>query len=201
MTAAPPDALRRELARKALHLATAVLPVAWAYQWMSTAALRTTLTAAVAVALGVETVRRRHRGFGATFSGAVGWMLRPHETQRLTGATWLAVAMASVVWLAPPRAALAALWAAAVGDASAAIVGRSVAAWRGRATDVKSVAGAATALVTTALGVRLLVATTWPIALSLGAVAALAEWPRRPFDDNLRVACAVALAATALGLR
>jgi len=201
VTAARPGALRSEFARKALHLATAALPIAWAQGWIATPALRTLLTAALAVALGIEALRRWHGASAAAFVAAVGWMLRPHESGRLTGATWLALAMTGVVWLAPPRAALAALWAAAVGDASAALVGRAVAAWRGLSSERKSSAGFAAALVATALGCRLLVGTTWPIAIALGAVAALAEWPRRPFDDNLRVALAVAIAATALGLR
>lgn len=201
MNAARPGALRSEFARKALHLATAALPVSWAQGCIATPALRALLTAALAVALGIEVVRRWHGASAAAFVAAVGWMLRPHEARHLTGATWLALAMTGVVWFAPPRAALAALWAAAVGDASAAIVGRAVAAWRGRSAEQKSIAGFSAALVATALGCHFLVGTTWPIAVALGAVAALAEWPRRPFDDNLRVALAVALAATALGLR
>jgi dolichol kinase len=201
VSVAPPGALRHELARKALHLATAALPVLWAAGLLTTEALRAALGVAVAIALTIEVLRLRHARLAASFTAAVGSMLRPHEARRLTGATWLAIAMAGVVWLAPPRAALAALWAAAVGDASAAIVGRSIAAWRGHAADGKSLAGFVAALVATALGCRVLVGTTWPVAAALGAVAALAEWPRRPFDDNLRVAGAVALAAAALGLR
>lgn len=201
MIATRPGTLRSEFARKALHLATAALPIAWAQEWISTPALRAWLTAALTVALGVEALRRWHGASATAFVRAVGWMLRPHEARRLTGATWLALAMTAVVWFAPQRAALAALWAAAVGDASAAVVGRAVAAWRGLSSERKSISGFTAALVATALGCRLLVGTAWPTAVALGAVAALAEWPRRPFDDNLRVALAVAIAATALGLR
>lgn len=201
MSTAAAGVLRRELARKTLHLGTAVLPVAWAQGWITAPALRATLSAAVVVALGVELLRRRHAAFAAAFAASVGWMLRTHEDRRLTGATWLAIAMATVVWLAPMPAALAALWAAAVGDASAALVGRLVAARRGIVAERKSLAGSVAALLTTALGCRVLVATSWPVALALGAVAAAAERPRRPLDDNLRITIAVALAAVALGLR
>lgn len=194
--------LRTELARKALHLATAALPIAWAFAVVDAAQLRLALTAAVVVALVVEALRARSARAAATFRATVGPLLREHEATRLTGATWLALAMAGVVWFAPQPAALAALWAAAVGDATAALAGLAFASWRGVATDGrKSLVGSCVAALSTAVGCRWLLAAPWPVALALGVVAALAEWPRRPLDDNLRVAIAVALAAVALGLR
>jgi dolichol kinase len=193
--------LRAELLRKALHLGTATLPVVWAAGLITTSQLRLVLAAAVAVALVIEAARRAVPGIARAFTATVGGLLRGHEHTAITGATWLAIAMAGVVWLAQPRAALAALWAAAVGDASAALVGRGLGARRGRPGGQKSWQGSAAAAVSTALGCVWLAAVTWPQALVLGGVAALAEYPRRPFDDNLRVAAAVALAATALGLR
>lgn len=201
MTESLPPALRAEFARKAIHLGTAALPIAWAAGLVSTYQLRIVLTAAVVVALGIEALRRWSSAAGRRFTAFVGELLRPHERTAVTGATWLAIAMAGAVWIAPGRAALAGLWAAAVGDASAAIVGRSLAARRGRPAGRKSWQGSAAALVSTALGAAWLAGATWPVALTLGGVAALAEFPRSPLDDNLRVATAVALAATALGLR
>lgn len=199
MTTASP--LRAELLRKALHMGTAALPLAWAAGLVTTAQLRLLLAGAVVVALVVEGARRASPAAAQRFTAAVGVMLRAHERQAITGATWLAIAMAGVVWLAPERAALAALWAAAVGDASAALVGRSIAARRGRPAGRKSWEGSAAAALSTAIGCAWLAAATWPQALVLGGVAALAEYPRRPLDDNLRVATAVALGAIALGLR
>ncbi|MBA3853036.1 MAG: hypothetical protein C0503_01400 [Gemmatimonas sp.] len=201
MSASSLSPLRAELARKALHLLTAALPIAWARDVVSTSQLRGALTAALVVALGIEVLRRRSPAIGTRFVALVGPLLRRHETRALTGATWLALAMAAAVWFAPERAALAALWAAAVGDASAAVVGRSVAQWRGLTTGGKSWVGSAAAALSTAVGCWWLAAATWPVAVALGAVAAMAEYPHRPFDDNLRVATAVALAAVVLGLR
>lgn len=202
MSTAAAVALRAELARKALHLGTAALPIAWAFDVVDDRQLRATLTAAAVVALGIEALRARSARFAATFRALVGPLLRHHESTRLTGATWLALAMAGVVWAAPQPAALAALWAAAVGDATAALAGRTFASWRGASPHgSKSLVGSLAAALSTALGCRWLVAVPWPAALALGVVAALAERPRRPLDDNLRVAVAVALAAVALGLR
>lgn len=196
-----PSPLRAELLRKALHLGTATLPLTWSAGLITTSQLRLLLASAVAVALAVEAARRASPSVARGFEASVGGLLRGHEQAAITGATWLAIAMAGVVWLAPERAALAALWAAAVGDASAALVGRWIGARRAAPTGQKSWQGSLAALLSTAVGGAWLAGATWPQALLLGGAAALAEYPRRPLDDNLRVATAVAIAATALGLR
>lgn len=193
--------LRAELARKALHAATAVLPVALAFGWTDQRTLRVLLAVAAVLAFAIEALRYSWPAFARAFSTAVGGMLRTHEQGALTGATWLALAMALVLWLAPLHAAIAALWAAALGDAAAAVVGRGVTRWRRREVTGKTLAGSAAALVVTATGVLWLTPAAVSVAVVLGAVAAAAERPSKPLDDNLRIALAVALAATLLGLR
>lgn len=193
--------LRSELARKSLHLATAVLPVGLALGWTNQVTLRIVLTAAALLALAIEVLRNVWPGFATAFSGAFGALLRTHERRGLTGATWLALTMALVLWLAPLNAAIASLWAAAVGDAAAAVVGRSVTRWRGQQGAGKTLAGSLAALIATTLGVLWLTPASALVALLLGAGAALAERPALPVDDNLRIGLAVALAATVLGLR
>jgi dolichol kinase len=111
------------------------------------------------------------------------------------------MAMAIVLWVAPLYAAIAALWAAAVGDAAAAVVGRSVGRWRKRVGPGKTSAGSLAAVVVTALGVLWLTPASPTLATVLGVVAAAAERPTAPLDDNLRIAFAVAFAASVLGLR
>lgn len=193
--------LRAEVARKALHVATAALPVAWAYGALTAQQVRAALSAAVAVAVLVEFLRRNAPAVQFRFLAAVGPLLRAREEQALTGATWLALGMALAAWLAPERAAIAALWAAAVGDAAAALAGRAVRVLRRRPATGKTIVGAAACVLATALGVWWLAAASPAVAAALGAVAAAAEWPARPGDDNLRIAVAVAVAATLLGLR
>lgn len=192
---------RDEVARKALHAATAILPVGLAYGWSNQPTLRTVLTAAALLAIGIEALRRTWPAFARAFTTAFGGLLRAHERRTITGATWLALAMALVLWIAPLHAAVVALWAAAVGDATAAVVGRSAKHWQKRASNGKTLVGSLAALVVTALGALWLTPATLPVALLLGTVAAAAERPAIPLDDNLRVALAVALAATLLGLR
>lgn len=191
--------LRAELARKALHVATAALPVGLSFGVTDVGTLRLVLSAAVLLALAVETLRLVWPAFRAAFLTAFSTLLRPREHTAFTGATWLAFAMALVLWLAPVNAAIAALWAAAVGDAAAAVVGRSVG--RRSSSGGKTLAGSLAAAIATALGALWLTPASFGSALTLGVVAAVAERPVVAFDDNLRITLAVALAATGLGLR
>lgn len=193
--------LRGELARKAIHLATAVIPITWGFALVTPTQVRSTLGAAVCVALGVEYARSRGGAFGVAFTARLGTMLRAHERTALSGATWLAIGMWGAAMLVPPAAAIAALWAAAVGDAGAAVVGRAIQRWRGRATGTKSLSGSLAAFALATIGIRWLTPASLGMAATLGAVTALAEWPRRPGDDNVRVAFTVAIAAVLLGLR
>lgn len=201
MSAPAALSLRAEAARKALHVGTAALPVAWAFGAVTATQVRVALSAAVGVALLVEALRRSAPAVQARFLSVVGSLLRTGERTALTGATWLAVGMALAAWVAPEPAAIAALWAAAVGDASAALVGRVTGALRPRPRNGKTMGGALACALATALGVWWLLAASPAVAAALGIVAAMAEWPARLGDDNLRIALAVAVAAALLGLR
>jgi len=126
-----PLTLRRELARKALHVTSAVVPVAYA-TGVPRAVLLPLLLALVAVAAAVELARRRSDRARERFLRATGLLLRAHEHQRLSGATWLLVSFALAVALYPRAVAVAAMWGVAIGDASAAVVGRVAALRRAR---------------------------------------------------------------------
>lgn len=193
--------LRAEVARKALHLATAAIPIAWGLQLVEARTVQVGLAVAALVAVTVELLRRVSPSVERAFVGAFGTLLRAHEQRAITGATWLALGMAAVAWIAPTRAAIVALWAAAVGDATAALVGRAVSHARASSAARKTLVGSLAATVSTAAGALWLVRAPLWIALTLGVVAAAAEWPARPLDDNVRIVGAVALAAAVLGLR
>jgi phytol kinase len=194
----PPLALGRELTRKALHVMSAVLPVGWALGVLSPERLRLLLTAALAVAILVEGARhlsdRARRAFDALFAP----LLRPHERTELTGATWLAAAMLGALILFPPGPAVVALWAVAAGDGAASIAGRL--ASRSRPGRGKTITGSVTCAVVTTVGAMWLAGVPWASAVAIGVVTAIAERPRGPLDDNVRVAAAAGLAAWALGV-
>ncbi len=186
----------KELPRKTLHLTTASIPLAlWA--GVSQRTVATLLVALLGLAVIVEFARRRSANVATQFDVTVGVMLRPHEAANgITGATWLLATFAITCLAAPLAAAIAATWAGAVGDASAAVVGK---AWRRtRGGEGKTLAGSAACLVATAVGAWWLADFSPPLGVALGLAAASAERPVVSLDDNVRVTAGTALVAVLL---
>lgn len=198
----PPGVARgRELPRKTLHLTTASIPLAlWLGVPQRVVALL--LLAMFGVAVIVELARRRSVIVATHFDSTVGVMLRPHEAANgVTGATWLLATFAITCLAAPLAAAIAATWAGAVGDASAAVVGT---AWRrargvtGKTAAGKTAAGSGACALASTLGAWWLGGFSLPLAAVLGLVAAIVERPAMSLDDNVRVTAATALVAVLL---
>jgi dolichol kinase len=203
-----------ELARKALHVTSAVIPVAYAF-WLPRRAVLLGLAALLAVALVVEVGRLRTPRGRAWFTRVVGALLREHERDRWSGATWMLASYLLATLLFPRPAAVAAMLAVALGDAAAAVVGRWAGARRAARRAVhqgargsaqgsapraavprrKTLAGSAACAAATAAG-ALAVAGLTPTASAAAALAAaLAEYPDVFVDDNVRVALAAGSAA------
>lgn len=162
--------------------------------------LRLLLTVALAVAVLVEGARHLSDPFARWFGSHAGELLRRHEHAGLTGATWLFASMLAALVLLPPAPAIVALWAAAVGDGSASVIGRWMSHMRGRTGGGKTMAGTLACLVATAIGAAWLGEARIGVALGIGAITAAAEWPRGPLDDNVRVTMVAGLAAWVLGV-
>jgi dolichol kinase len=209
--------LRREVARKALHLVFVVVPVAYAFglprRWLVTA-----LGAAALVAVIIELARARHAATRERFVRWVGALLREHEHAKWSGATWMVLSMLGLAALAPRGVAVAAMWAISAGDAAAALVGRAFER-RGEGGDVtrrpalttqpesggsmgvqsaerrggKTIRGSAACFVVSLAG-ALLLARLSPVESVVAAVlATVAERFGERVDDNVRIAAAVAL--------
>ena len=184
-----PLTVRRELARKTLHLLWAAVPVAYALGAPRTYVLAGLIAASVSAVI-IETARARFEKVRAMFHRATSVLLREHEHHRWSGATWLLLSFLLVVLLFDAPIAIAAMWAVAVGDASAALVGRTIGRYRiGRS--LKSIEGSVACALVTAAGAFLLAHLTPVISIIAGIIAAAAEWPARPFDDNVRIGFAV----------
>lgn len=190
MTAAgAPLALRWELTRKALHLIWAVVPIAYALGLQRTILLLG-LAVACLVAIAVEIGRTYSAAFGRLFTRRTGLLLRQHEHRRWSGATWLLLSFLCCVLVFDPPIAIAAMWAVAVGDAVAAIVGRMLGRHRlGRST--KTIEGSLACAIITAVGAFGIAHLTPTSSIIAGIAAALGEWPTGPLDDNLRIGLAV----------
>ena len=191
--------MKRELARKAIHVSSTALPL---LVWLvpRTVALAVLLPGA-AIVLGIDLARHRHRGFRYHFLRRTRTMLRTHERHGLAGATYMAVAYAAALVLFPKPVAVAAMLFNGLGDAAAALVGKR---WgRHRTSWGKSWEGFAAGLATD-LGVAAAVCLIGPsvpfAAAALGAlVASTVEFAPLPLDDNVRVTLAGG-AAIALGV-
>lgn len=182
-----PLSLRRELTRKTLHLVSTVVPVSYA-AGVSQAAVIWVLVFALAVALAVEIGRHQSVRARTLFDTAVGGLLREHERRGPAGATWLILSLLVAAVVFPRDVAIAAMCAVALGDAAAALVGQAIA--RGTAHR-KSFGGSTACFAVSAIAARAIAGFTWREALLVGVLATLAERPRRPLDDNLRIAIAV----------
>ena len=182
------SAMRVELARKSIHITSAAVPVAYAMGAPRSYAL-TVLGLLLLVAVAVEVMRARWVRAGAAFTRWVGVLLREREAARWTGATWMLAAFVLAVALFPRAEAVAAMWAVSVGDASAAVVGR----WLGRrrfGPAGKSVEGSLALAAATFAGALLVARLDAGASAAAAISAALAEFPTRPLDDNIRVALA-----------
>ena len=180
--------LRRELTRKGLHLLSTAVPIGYA-AGLTRLFVVWSLVAALALAGAVEIARARSARARTVFDSGVGSLLRQHEVYGLSGATWLIVALLVAAVCFPRDAAIAAMCAVSLGDAAAAIVGRTLA--HPTVGHGKSFAGSVACFVASAIAARTIAGFAWREALLVGIVASLAERPRRPMDDNLRIALAV----------
>lgn len=184
---------RRELARKAIHVTSTAVPIGLAAGIDHHLAV-TILGVLLLLAILVELIRARVASAAARFDAMFATLLRAHESRGVTGATWLIGAMFAAVLLLPRSAAIAATWAAAAGDAAAALVGMRFG--RHHSTrDGKSVEGSAACFLATLLGAVLVARIQLPAALLVAGATAAAErmpWPR---DDNIRIVAVAGITA------
>jgi dolichol kinase len=183
--------MKRELARKAIHVSSTAVPL---LVWLVPRPLAVAVLVPVAVlALAIDFARHRIRPFRYHFLRRTRTMLRPHERRGLAGATWMALAYAAAVVLFPKPVAVAAMLFNGLGDAAAALVGKR---WGRRRTRWgKSWEGFAAGLAVdlgVGIGMWMLAPAAVPLAGAiLGAiVAASVEFAPLPLDDNVRVTLA-----------
>lgn len=175
--------MTRELARKAIHLATvSAALLVWLLPQPAAALL---LGSAAVLALAVELLRWRVRWVRYHFLRRTRTMLRHHERRGLAGATYMAVGYALAAAFFPREVAVAAILYNGLGDAAAALVGKRYG--RHRTRWGKSWEGAAAAAAV-CLAVGALVPGIPAVAAVAGGVgAALLEFLPLPLDDNLRI--------------
>ncbi len=181
---------RAELIRKSIHLAVGILPVtAW---WLIGAwpmPAQDGLVLGAFLALVLDRARNYHTGWNRWVESQIGSILRPGERRGILAPTLMMVAMALVFVFLSRTVALAAMLFLIVGDAVAALIGRSLG--RIRLTPWATLEGSATGLAASLALIpmlRLLDPEIRPIILMGGAlVAAVTEAVVPGRLDNLAV--------------
>lgn len=177
--------LASELKRKAIHLASLVIPVgyyvspsSWHRDW------ERALLASVILSLAIEVFRLNHPRSRNLFRHFFGELLRNHEDASLLGSTYLLIACLLSIHLFPKPIAVLALSFLIVGDTVAAIVGKSV----GRIRIFGKTLEGSLACLAICFGITLfLPEIPFHVAIVGALVATLFELLPIPLDDNFRI--------------
>ena len=177
--------LASELKRKAIHLASLVIPVgyylspdSWHRDW------ERALLASVIVSLAIEVFRLNHPRTRNLFRHFFGELLRNHEEASLLGSTYLLIACLLSIHLFPKPIAVLALCFLIVGDTVAAIVGKSA----GRIRIFGKTLEGSLACLLICFGITLfLPEVPFHVAIVGALVATIFELLPIPLDDNFRI--------------
>jgi dolichol kinase len=195
----PPDPLeplrsRRwlsEAQRKAIHIASIVLPLALLYEWTpwprGRAEWRWLLIGLTVAAIAIDLFRIHERRARRFFRKFFGELIREHERWSLLGSTYLLIAALLAIEIFPLPVAAAALGFTVLGDSLAALVGKG---WGTHRFFHKTLEGAAGGLAGSLVWAAFLTAAghlPWQIAVTGALAASLIEILPIPLDDNLGV--------------
>ena len=178
--------LASELKRKAIHLASLSIPIAyylsptsWGRNW------ERAHLASVILSLAIEVFRLNHPRIRSVFRHFFGELLRNHEDASLLGSTYLLIAVLLTIHLFDKPIAVLALGFLILGDTVAAIVGKSIG--RVHLIGGKTLEGSLSCLFV-CYGLTLLMP---GIPFTVGLVGALTatvfELLPIPLDDNFRI--------------
>lgn len=177
--------LASELKRKAIHLASLVIPIGyyvspstWHRDW------ERALLASVILSFAIEVFRLNHPRTGNLFRHFFGELLRNHEEASLLGSTYLLIACLLSIHLFPKPIAVLALSFLIVGDTVAAIVGK----WLGRIRIFGKTLEGSLACLAVCFGITLfLPEIPFHVAIVGALVATVFELLPIPLDDNFRI--------------
>ncbi len=174
-----------ELYRKSIHVSSLIIPLSYKYvfHFEKTPTFIFLLVLTV-ISLLVEILRYEHHGFKRIFYSLFGIMLRKHEINDFTGASYLLTSSVICVAFLEPRIAFVALSFLSIGDTFAALIGIS---WGKRKFlgKKKSLEGSLACFVTTFIWALFFI---HPTLAFFGAVStSLAELWDIPLDDNVKI--------------
>lgn len=185
--------LGRELGRKAIHLGALVMPIGlW---FVPIAYARLILFGFFLLLAAIDVTRWTDTRFSRWLSRNLHLVLRPHESQRFTGGTYILAAGTLCSILFPKPVAVAALICIIVGDTAAVFVGRAFGKIK---LGGKTLEGSLAFFLSSLLGILWIPGLPLFALVCGAAAAAFVEALPLPVDDNLTSPLAAGLVMSAL---
>ena len=115
---------KREFGRKFFHFGTIVIPLSYRYLFgFNKKTFAFYLALFTLLVIIVEIARLKHKTFKKIFNDFTGILLRKHEFNDFTGATYLTISSIFCVIIFPPQIAFLAISFLIIGDTLAALIG------------------------------------------------------------------------------
>jgi dolichol kinase len=179
-----------EFARKSIHIQSILIPIFYKYILQFDKKLTIlALLFMVAISIAVELLRLENKTFRKLFNLAFGLMLRKHEADHITGASYLLVSAIVCIAFFPPQIAFLSLAFLSIGDTFAAIIGMNFGKRKFLRSN-KSFEGFLACFVTTfVFGIFFIDnQVIFPVIVFFGAItASIAEVVHIQIDDNVKI--------------
>lgn len=114
----------QELGRKAIHLASSVIPIT--YWFLAKDLMLSLLIPLTIIAILIDYSRQKSKWLHDFIHKYFGGIIRDREDQTLTGASYVFISEVVAIALFPKPIAIAGLLLLSVGDSAAALIGRGI---------------------------------------------------------------------------
>ena len=180
------DIIKSEVARKAIHLSNAIIPLSYHYFFSDKIDMIIVLASFLILCFFIEIYRKNNLKLSRIFSNWFEFMMRDEEKKgELTGATWVFVGALFTILLVPDPFNIISLLFLSFGDTFAAIIGRKFPYIKlGRKTLSGSIAGF---LACIAIGLVIDIAITYEIIILGAFMAMFIEALPMPVNDNVSI--------------
>jgi len=179
------DKKQIEFARKFIHISSILLPLSYRYLFNNNKQVTILVfLVLVIISMAIELLRLENKNFRKYFYFIFGVMLRRHEIQNFTGASYLLISAIVCIAFFPADIAFVAMAFLSIGDTFAALIGINFGKRKFKSSK-KSFEGTLACFASTFLfGIFFI-----PLAIALtGAIAAsIAELINIPIDDNVKI--------------
>ena len=180
------DIIKSEVARKAIHLSNAIIPLSYYFFSPDKIDMIIVLASFLILCFFIEIYRKNNLKLSRIFSNWFEFMMRNEEKKgELTGATWVFVGALFTILLVPDPFNIISLLFLSFGDTFAAIIGTKFPYIKlGRKTLSGSIAGF---LACIAIGLVIDIAITYEIIILGAFMAMFIEALPMPVNDNVSI--------------